>query len=349
MRQGAKAPRLDQRLVPTSPWRWLVPDRTPSQLQGQIAALLAVGLAGLLRAAILPLLGAEASFLTAVPAVLLVTIVYGRGAAVTSLAAGAALDLLFSVWISGQTLWDALPRFLVWLFSATLVVVVALGLRAALLSLRFRERELEAASNQLEVLVRELEHRGRNALAMVQAISNDTAQSAASLKDYQRRFSDRLAALSASYATFTQVSSSEPELLRFIKDAVAPFGERISIEPGEPCRIRADTTVPLALALHELATNASKYGALSAPTGQVVIKWTICPDGSVDLSWTEIGGPAPAEVAVEGYGSKLLRKIFGGADGRSLRAERRSEGLAFQIRVPCLPGSESPKRKASAA
>ena len=282
----------------TALWRRLVPDRPPSWLQGQLAAIMAVACAGLLRWTIQPLIGAEASFLIAVPAILLVTLVCGRLAAATALGAGAALDLLFSVGFSGMTFPNALPRFIVWLCSACLVVVVGLGLRGALLSLKARELDLVAAGDQLKLLVHELEHRGRNALAIIQAVSSDTARTAPSVTEYERRLSGRLAALATSYSRLTKASTEQPDLLQLVRDVLAPFSERIRIEPSEACRIRSEASVPMALALHELATNASKYGALSAAGGEVLVSWEVVAGGSIEFHWTENGGPAPAEASL---------------------------------------------------
>lgn len=315
-------------------WRRLIPDRPASTFQGQLAAIAAVAGAGLLRWTIQPQIGAEASFLIAVPAILLITLVYGRLAATTALTGGAALDLLFSVGVSGMTFPNALPRFIVWLCSATLIVVVGLGLRGTLLSLKARERDLVAAGDQLKLLIHELEHRGRNALAIIQAVSSDTARTAPSVEEYERRLGGRLEALATSYSRLTRSSSEQPDLLQLVRDVLAPFSGRIRVKPSEACRIRSEASVPMALALHELATNASKYGALSTESGEVLVAWEIAADGSIVFHWTEIGGPAPAEAASEGFGSRLLRNVFSGAGGGELHAERRPEGMAFQIRLP---------------
>lgn len=345
LRSNVAFPSASEQLDYSRFWRRLIPDQTPSMLQGQLAAIAAVAGAGLVRWAIQPLIGAEASFLIAVPAILLVTLVCGQLAAATALAAGAALDLLFSFGVSGLSLPDALPRFIVWLCSATLVVVVGLGLRGALLSLQARERDLVAAGGQLKLLIHELEHRGRNALAIIQAVSSDTARTAPSVREYERRLSGRLAALATSYSRLTRASADEPDLLQFVRDALAPFGDRIRIEPSEACRIRSEASVPMALALHELATNASKYGALSTAAGEVLVSWEVVPDGSIEFHWTETGGPAPAEAASDGFGSLLLRNVFNGAESGELQAVRRPEGMAFHIRLPRARTAEPRQRR----
>lgn len=317
-------------------WRYLIPDRPVSVFSGQIAALIATAAAGLARWAITPLLGADVSFITAAPAVLVATLFGGRLAGMTALVAGSALEFQFSRATYGGSYSDALSRFAVWLFSAGFIMFVALELRAAMSALNRRERDLLAATHQLEFLNHELEHRGRNALAVVQAIAVETARSASSVEAYQEQLSGRLSALSASYATLTGRSEESTDLSTLANAVFAPFSRRIKIAGGPDCAVRRDASVPLTLALHELATNASKYGALSTTTGEVVVGWSLDTSGRVDLRWTERGGPMPNAVVTEGFGSQLLRRVFEGTDG-AFRAIRKPEGMSFQILLPSAP------------
>jgi two-component sensor histidine kinase len=224
-------------------------------------------------------------------------------------------------------------------------MVIALGLRAALSALRSRESDLVAASEQLRLVVHELEHRGRNALAIVQAVSNETARSVKSVKEYQDRLGGKLAALSASYAILTRRSEEPADLLALVRAVLAPFDGQIRIVGGQACQVPPKACVPLALALHELATNATKHGALSVPVGLAVVDWTVGPDGLIDLYWSERGGPRPTASQTEGFGSELLRRVFNGIAGGSFEAERRSEGMAFRVRL--LMASMSPSADGS--
>ena len=103
-----------------------------------------------------------------------------------------------SQWVSVRALDQALPRLIVWLRSAIFIMVIALGLRSALSALRSRESDLVEASEQLRLVINELEHRGRNALAIVHALTNETARSANTVAEYHEQLGARLIALSTS-------------------------------------------------------------------------------------------------------------------------------------------------------
>jgi two-component sensor histidine kinase len=304
---------------------------------GQVVAVGAIVVAGFARWAALPVIGADVSFITAVPAVLVAALIGGRLAGLTTLIAGSGLDLWFSIGIGKGAFDQALPRLVIWLCSAIFVMVITLGLRAALSALRSRERDLEAASEQLRLVIHELEHRGRNALAIVQAVSNETARSVKSVGEYQDRLGGKLAALSASYTILTKQSEEPADLLELVRAVLAPFGGQIRIVGGHACLVPPRACVPLALALHELATNATKYGALSVPVGLAVVEWTVGQDGLLDLHWSERGGPIPTASATEGFGSELLRRVFSGIAGGGFAADRRPEGMAFRIQLLTAP------------
>jgi two-component sensor histidine kinase len=317
-------------------WWHLVPDRPGPVLRGHAVAIGVTLAAALARWAAAPLIGAEVSFITSLPAVLIATLYGGRAPGVMALVVGSAFDLLFSTASTGGSLDHALPRLVVWVCSAIFIVVVALQLRGTVIALRRRERDLIAASEQHQLLIRELEHRGRNALAIVQAISSDTAQTAASIDEYRWRLSDRLAALSHSYTTLTSLSDEAVDVLALVTRVLTPFGKRVSIVGGPACGVGRDACIPLTLALHELATNASKYGALSAESGEVVVEWNLHTRGQLELHWAEHGGPPPSATTVEGFGSLLLRRLFERVDGGGFQAIRRPEGMVFQIRLQFL-------------
>src|SRR5579871_763017 len=318
----------------TSLWLWLIPVRPLSGYRAQALALGAIIITGAARWASLPLLGSDISFVTAIPAVLVATLIGGAWAGSTALVAGAVVDLVFSIAIDGRSIFQATPRLAAWLAIAALVMVIAMGLRSALVALRVRERQLSATSDQLRLVARELEHRGRNTLAVVRAISDDSARSASSVSDYRALLASRLTALAGSYSL--SGGGSEPvDLFGLVAEVLKPFGGRLRIEAGAPCQVLPAATLPLTLAIHELATNAVKYGALSRPTGHVVVSWVMEPDSRVTLRWAEYGGPAPKLSSPEGFGSTLLRKAFAGVPGGRFGAEWAASGLVARIQLQC--------------
>ena len=310
---------------------------------GQVVALVAIAVASVLRWAVTPLLGPDASFIIALPAVLIAALVGGPAGGATALVVGSVLDLVFSAGVTGGFFAHATLRFVVWLASASFIMMIALELRVTLFALGSREHDLVTAADRLRLVVREMEHRGRNALAIVQAVSNETARSAASVKDYQHQLGGKLAALASSYSTLTKVSVGLVDLATLVDTVLAPFRGRLTIQDGPACSVRPEASVPLALTLHELATNAYKYGALSVASGEVFVSWTIDQDGLVGLRWIERGSPPPKDGGAEGFGSELLRRAFKGVPGGAFRAERRPEGMSFEICLESASEAAEPR------
>ncbi|MFJ7713860.1 GAF domain-containing protein [Methylobacterium sp. NPDC014830] len=180
--------------------------------------------------------------------------------------------------------------------------------------------DLRRLQEQQDVMVAELQHRTRNLITVVRSIAEQTMASSASLDVFRRRFYDRLAVLSRVQGLLSR-SNVEPVLLDTVitaeLDALGAWeaAERILLE-GPSVRLRKATVQTFALALHELATNARKYGALAVPSGRLQVTWrTYDEDGRTRLAlqWTEEGieGPsATAPPARYGYGRELIEKAL---------------------------------------
>jgi two-component sensor histidine kinase len=187
-----------------------------------------------------------------------------------------------------------------------------------------RRRQLQLRDQIMwqEELQHELNHRVKNAMANVVAIYHMTMRQSTSLEDFTVSFEGRLSALARVHAALAV--SGEPRALHEIADLVlAPYrsvsGQRIRIE-GPAINVTPQTAVTLALSLHELATNAAKYGALSGPQGTLSLLWAIEPgeDGAaVRLHWTEAGGPPVAAPSRRGYGTSFIRSAIKGMGARS--------------------------------
>lgn len=180
--------------------------------------------------------------------------------------------------------------------------------------------DLRRLQEQQDVMVAELQHRTRNLITVVRSIAEQTVVSSPSLDVFRRRFYDRLAVLSRVQGLLSR-SNVEPILLDTLitaeLDALGAWeaAERILLE-GPSVRLRKATVQTFALALHELATNARKYGALAVPSGRLQVTWrTYDEDGRTRLAlqWTEEGieGPsATAPPARYGYGRELIEKAL---------------------------------------
>jgi PAS domain S-box-containing protein len=179
------------------------------------------------------------------------------------------------------------------------------------------------------LLMREVDHRARNALAVVQSIVRLTE--ASDPAQYKERVIGRVDALARAQGSLARRSWQgallEDVLRQELSSAAAP--ERLELD-GPEQMLCPEAVQPLSMLVHELATNAAKYGALSTPGGRVVVEWDAQPDGAVSLCWTEHGGPAVTPPERAGFGSRLITRL-----AAQLRAEASFEwgqdGLRFRL------------------
>jgi len=194
-------------------------------------------------------------------------------------------------------------------------------------------------------LVAELAHRTRNLMAVVQGLATATLARATDLDVFRTIFLGRLQALAAAHSLFLKAEEKGVELRELMGEVLAPFGgtARLSME-GPEVRIASRQGVALALVLHEMATNAAKYGALSRPEGALRVAWTIhAPlDGVVEppllhLSWAETGLGAAPQMAREGFGLKLIRRSAENDLDGTLERQVEDDGFTCVLRFPLLP------------
>ncbi|MTH33177.1 PAS domain S-box protein [Paracoccus limosus] len=184
-----------------------------------------------------------------------------------------------------------------------------------------------------QLLMGELKHRVKNVLATVQAIANQSFGAAEPEKS--RAFSDRLRALGRAHDLLTQRNWESASLVSIVDGVVSAFGaERFRVTgPDMPLPPRA--VVTLSMAMHELATNAAKYGALSQPTGLVSIDWGCCPEkDEFQLTWRESGGPTVKEPVRTGFGSMLIQDALAAELNGEVELEFAPEGVTCRIRAP---------------
>jgi two-component sensor histidine kinase/PAS domain-containing protein len=165
--------------------------------------------------------------------------------------------------------------------------------------------ELKQAEELQRLLTNELNHRVKNTLATVQSIVNQTLRSAGDVEAARGIVNARLLALSGAHDLLTARAWSGADLTDLVARAVAPFPSGQIVRDGPSLVVLPAQALALSLALHELATNAAKYGALSRPEGRVEISWD-ARDDQVDLSWRESGGPPVGPPSRRGFGSRLI-------------------------------------------
>ncbi len=215
------------------------------------------------------------------------------------------------------------------------------------------------AEERQSLLVNELNHRVKNSLAVALALADQTRRACAAADHPPERFhadfQTRLVALAAAHDLLTREHWEGAPLTELVRTALAPHAgaaaaaARVSAA-GPPVRLAPETALALAMALHELATNAAKHGALSAPGGRVEVGWRVEPPadpaaaaagGTLVLEWTERGGPrVPGPPTRRGFGSRLIERGLPVQLGRggAVELDFAPEGLRCRVTAPLKPG-----------
>jgi PAS domain S-box-containing protein len=197
--------------------------------------------------------------------------------------------------------------------------------------------EQKRAQEHIAMLARETEHRSQNTLANVQAIV--TVSQADTVDGFKHAIDGRIRALANVHSLFIETRWRGANLQTIAKNEMAPYSEanesRVRIH-GPPLLLPPDIAQAIAMTLHELATNAAKYGALSVPDGQIELKWSREGVGRVTLDWTEIGGPAVHKPARRGFGSRIIEQSIAQLNG-AISLNWRADGLACRINFDIPP------------
>jgi PAS domain S-box-containing protein len=208
--------------------------------------------------------------------------------------------------------------------------------------------ERKRAEQRQNLLSREVDHRGKNALALVQSIVRLTR--ADSIRDYSKAVEGRIAALARVHTILSLSSWEGAELSGLIDEELAPFvtkdARRVAVL-GPKIHLEPSTAQTLALALHELATNAAKYGALSSLHGRITLSWKLVDD-FLELEWKEDAGPQVEIPSSRGFGTRSVIASIETQLGGRARFDWRPEGLCCQLLVPLAEHSDLPNQLAPA-
>lgn len=208
--------------------------------------------------------------------------------------------------------------------------------------------ERKNAEDRQSLLMAELDHRVRNILASVQSMVLLTARSATSKEQYAEILRGRIAAMARAHGLLTQGGWRGARLDQIVRDELAPFSSRsggVTIEGPTTVVLKPKDALNVSLVLHELATNAAKYGALSVPDGHVAVRWVEDADG-LRLTWEESGGPRVTPPGRRGFGSVLIESALGGDGAASADLTFPPEGARCTITLPrqrLIDGPASPK------
>jgi two-component sensor histidine kinase len=185
-----------------------------------------------------------------------------------------------------------------------------------------------------DILLAETRHRMRNVLGIVRAVASQTGVEGRSGEEYRDTFLGRFEAVIRA-EDLALAGSTEGDLGALVEQALGPAGpERCRIDPGPPVRLKRSQVVPISLILHELVTNAWKYGAFSRPDGIAHLTWSVAPDGGksvLHLNWREENGPPMVPPTQSGFGSKLIK--YSAEQGLGGTAELKYEPMGFRADV----------------
>ncbi|MTH77127.1 response regulator [Paracoccus aestuariivivens] len=217
-----------------------------------------------------------------------------------------------------------------------------LSLSLQMLDVTERRRAEEVRS----LLIGELNHRIKNTLANVQAIARQTLRQADNIDDFEQVFIGRLLALSRAHSILSDVTWTSAPLDHLIDEQIraGTLDAMRLVRKGPKVQLSPENTLRLALSLHELGTNAAKYGALSVPGGVVDLSWKTVGQSLV-LKWEERGGPTVSPPARTGFGMTLIHASAGGEED-TVQADWRETGVIWTITLPV--GVETLKTKTAA-
>jgi PAS domain S-box-containing protein len=211
-----------------------------------------------------------------------------------------------------------------------------IGLTAAAVDVTER-KEGEA---HLRLLMRELTHRSKNLLAVIQAMARQTARHTESIDGFLEQFSARLQAMARSHDLLVQEEWHGVSLAELVRSQLAPYldrsGPQIRIE-GPPVTLRPEAAQSLGLALHELAVNAATYGSLSVAAGQLSIRWSWQPQHeppAVEILWVEQGGPTVDAPLRRGFGTLVVERNLTRALEAEVELTFGPEGVRSRIIIP---------------
>ncbi|MCJ2060611.1 PAS domain S-box protein [Methylobacterium sp. J-048] len=212
------------------------------------------------------------------------------------------------------------------------------GHASRMIGAMFDISERKRAEEHQRLLTGELQHRVKNTLALVQAIASQTLRGASSVDEMRESFSSRLVSLGRAHDILTASSWTEAPIADVVDGALAVHragtGSRIRAS-GPDVNLAAKPALALALALHELATNAAKYGALSNEVGTVDLRWHVVHEGDAPrfrMNWSEQGGPPIlAQPSRRGFGSRLIERSFAAEVGGEVRLTYAPTGLVCSL------------------
>jgi chemotaxis family two-component system sensor kinase Cph1 len=217
----------------------------------------------------------------------------------------------------------------------------AFDLRISLLHVVLRRikaaaRERKAHSDRDQLLMAELDHRVKNTLANIQALVVQTSRSADSLTGFVQGLDGRIQSMAKAHSLLSESRWEGVSIGRLLREELDLYGERnhgIALH-GPDIVLTPKSALALSLAVHELATNAAKYGAFSATSGKVEVTWEIVSGGKIEICWREAGGPVVVPPTRRGFGSTLIERALAMETGGGAKISYPATGVVCEVSLP---------------
>lgn len=211
---------------------------------------------------------------------------------------------------------------------------VAAKLHTTVAHLRTREVELEGSVSKIRLLINETMHRAKNLLQVVQSMAKQTAMQTQSKEQFVSRFSERIAALASTQNQLVESEWQGVSIAEVIREQVATYAfdlpNQLTLD-GPTLIVTPEVAQNFGLAVHELANNALKYGALSSPTGHIDVRWHLTPEQGFEMVWTETGGPKPSITGHTGFGSIVVTRLVAQSFSGKARMDFAPTGLVWTL------------------
>jgi two-component sensor histidine kinase len=231
----------------------------------------------------------------------------------------------------------------VWLEQTSRAEFDAAGRFARLRGLTVDITARKRAEERQDLLVAELDHRVKNVLARVAVVASYTRQGSSSMDEFVRALDGRIQSMATAHSLLSQSRWHGVGLTELVRHQLAPYATQENTLIGGPnVMLSAAATQAVAMVLHELVTNAAKYGALSSPQGRVSVSWDRRSEGkaaaSLAIAWREFGGPPIASATTSGYGTSLIRDLIPHELGGTVDLTFAPNGVHCSIEIPLPPG-----------
>jgi two-component sensor histidine kinase len=200
--------------------------------------------------------------------------------------------------------------------------------------------ERKRAEERQALMVRELHHRVKNTLSTVQAVVSSSARTAETIEAFREAVVERIGSLARTHTLLVNNAWGGASLRAILEAELEAYDDpdhkRIRLT-GPDIHVPDDIALAIGMTVHELTTNAAKYGALSQPTGTLAVQWDIAPDGdrrALQLHWQERGGPTASPPTRKGFGSTLVERVLRTQLGGEVVTDYAPEGLTVSIKAP---------------